>query len=71
MMMLIGLICYWGCYGIVAIGSTLGPRDEVPVRLYALAPVLSKIAPIGDTLLISWTNQQEPTTTKAEDKKLK
>lgn len=70
MMMLVCLAFYWGVYAMVAVGATMGPSDEVPSRLYALAAVMSKLAPIGDTLLISWTNHQVQATTP-EDKKIK
>ena len=75
MAMLLSLVLYWGVYAIVALGAAFGSQDDVPVRLYALAPIVAKLAPIGDTIMISWTNQQVQTTlgmaAKEDEKKSK
>ncbi|XP_072050748.1 visual pigment-like receptor peropsin isoform X4 [Amphiura filiformis] len=65
MVMTLSLLLYWGVYGIVAVAAGVGSASNVPIRLYALAPVIAKLAPIGNTILVHWTNQQTSTIGKA------
>ncbi len=70
MVMTVSLLLYWGLYGIVAVSAAVGSVNDVPVRLFALAPLVAKLAPIGNTFLVHWSNQQT-SLGKGEEKKSK
>ncbi|XP_071476192.1 RPE-retinal G protein-coupled receptor-like [Diadema antillarum] len=62
------LCLYWGCYGFVALGSAIGGPDTVPVRIYALAPLLAKLCPTVNPLVFGKDSSFEAADVKEQKK---